>query len=90
MVHISLNQFVVERVINVPLCCLVHYTAQRLFKSFLSNDFLKIIIVNPNPCSNNSAAISFQQSEETTRNHCSDQALIFMTYFLLWLNLENG
>lgn len=52
--------------------------------------FKKIIIVNPNPCTNNSAAISFQQSEETTRNHCSDQALIFMTYFLLWLNLENG
>lgn len=89
--HISLNQFVVERVRNVSLCCLVHYTAQRLFKSFFfSNDFLKIIIVNPNPCTNNSAAISFQQSEETTRNHCSDQALIFMTYFLLWLNLENG
>lgn len=57
--HISLNQFVVERVRNVSLCCLVHYTAQRLFKSFFSNDFLKIIIVNPNPCTNNSAAISF-------------------------------
>lgn len=88
--HISLNQFVVERVRNVSLCCLVHYTAQRLFKSFFLMIFLKIIIVNPNPCTNNSAAVSFQQSEETTRNHCSDQALIFMTYFLLWLNLENG
>lgn len=66
------------------------YSTKVILSHFFSNDFLKIIIVNPNPCTNNSAAISFQQSEETTRNHCSDQALIFMTYFLLWLNLENG
>lgn len=56
--HISLNQFVVERVRNVSLCCLVHYTAQRL-SNFFSNDFLKIIKANPNPCTNNSAALSF-------------------------------